>query len=414
LRLIKGHQRIVAIKDDGLNIHRTDHKRHSGTLQWDKSTAERVVQTMRIVSDATPGGAAVVRELLGPTEWDRQRSRPRWQPGYLLAVLEGDRPHGHACLAHERRRIGAAVLDVAVVELVALHAPARAALLGAAVEAAAAAGLAWLALAVAPADAPPGLAVCTLDTGLHMPAAPAPANLVLRPATPDDSEDLTALHAALAATRPLSPERTLADWRWLIAVGGGALQVLEDGRGRVAGYALRDAAGYVAEAHAADAGVGRGLLAALAVQGSVELRLGAAHPLALTALAHGGRLRVQAAAADVVMFCWGVVDSAAALTDLAPELGRRIAESRYRGWRGQINLETAGRTVALIYTGDAVVVQPDPPAPPAIAVKRIALEALPQAWLGYRALADLRADGALQCAEADLGLLDLIFPVLGV
>lgn len=372
------------------------------------------MHTMQIVNDATPIGAAVVRELLGPDSWDRQRSRPRRQPGYMLAVLEGDQPHGHACLAHERRRIGAAVLDVAVVELVALHATARAVLLAAAVEAAAEAGLAWLAMEVAPADAAPGMAACTLDTVLHIPAVPAPANLVLRPATLDDSGDLTALHAALAARMPLSPERTLADWRWLSAIGGGALQVLEDGRGRVAGYGLRAAAGYVAEAYAADAGVGRGLLAALAAQGSVELRLGAAHPLALTALAHGGRLRVQAAAADAVTFCWGVVDLVAALADLAPELGRRIAGSRYRGWRGQINLETAGRTVALICTGDAVIVQPDPPAPPAIAVKRIALEALPQALLGYRALADLRADGALQCAEADLGLLDPLFPVLGV
>jgi hypothetical protein len=364
------------------------------------------METVVTVSDATPEGAALLDTLLNPVELAAQRARPRYQPGYTLAALADGRVVGLARLAHERRRMGAAVLDVAAVTLPA-DATVREALLEPVVVAAATAGLAWLQVADAPADERSGLAVCGLQGRLMLPKLPL-TGAVLRPAMPDDAVDLTALGAALALQTPLSPERTTADWRWMIAMLPAALQVLEDERGRVVGYTVHTLDGAVAEAYTADAGVGRGLLAALGAQGVTVALLGPGHPLVRTALVHGGRLELSGPEAAAPQ--WGVIDLAAALRELAPEFGARLGRSRYQGWAGRIDLELDAVTVALDITATAVRIQANPGGIPDIGVKRIALAALPQVLLGYRSPADLRASGALQCAESDLGLLDILFP----
>ncbi len=411
LRLIKSHQGVVAIKDDGLDLHELNHKPLQSLMQWAKSTARRLMGAISIVSDATPAGTLLLDGLLDPVYLAAQWARPRYQPGYTLAALVDERLLGAAYLSHERRRIGSAVLDVAGVTFHA-DAAARLALLEPIVVAAATVGLPWLQLDIPlEAEVGAGLAICALQFQLQLPPFPASAP-TLRSATLDDWADLTALDAVQATAIPLSRERTAADWRWLITTAGTALQVLEDERGRLVGYALRSAEGDLSEAYAADAGVGRELLAALVAQGIEVGRFGFGHPLAHTALVHGGHLHGQAPALGSVVPHWGVIDLAGALHDLAPELGSRLRNSRYGGWQGRVDLEVAGRNVALVFTGDAVHIEAQPKEVPDVAVKRITLEALPQLLLGYRAVADLRASGKLTCAESDFGLLDILLPTL--
>jgi hypothetical protein len=411
LRLVKGDQRIIAVKNDGLDVHGLDHKSPPGPMQWAKSTARRLLKAMHIVSDMTPAGTAALNPLLDRKTFAAQRAHPRYQPGYTLAALAGGQLLGAAHITHERRRIGAAVLDVATVRIpgeLTLHP----ALLEPVVAAAAAAELAWLQIDLpVTADPLPGLAICRLKSRLqlafHVGRAP-----VLRPAAHADVADLTALGAALAAAAPLSYERTAADWRWLVTTLGDAIQVLEDERGRLAGYAVCGPDPGFSEAYAADAGVGRALLDALSAQGRNEGRLDPGHPLTHTALVHGGRSELSVPGQGHIAPHWGVIDLTAALTDLAPELGVRVRRSRYAGWQGRVQVEVGGRRVGLRLTGEAVEVEQQPVRAPDVAVQRIALSAVPQLLLGYRTVADLRASGALQCAESDFGLLDGLFPVI--
>lgn len=369
------------------------------------------MNSIMFVDDATPADAARLGGLLDPARFAAHRLRPRYQPGYTFAALAGERLLGTAYLAHERRRIGAAVLNVAHVTLQA-DAALQQRLIAQAVSVAAEAGLPWLQVVrPAPAEPLPGLAVCGLQYRLDL-AALTGASARLRPATPDDIADLVALNAALAATVPLAHERTAADWRWLTTTQGETLFVLEDERARIAGYGITCAPDTFREAYAADAAVGRVLLKALAEQGHRIGRLGPSHPLTHGALVHGGQLDAQAAAPSGQIVEWGVIDMAEALRELAAELGRRIGRSRYAGWQGRVALETGGRRVELACAMDSVQVEPHPRAMPDVAVQRIALEALPQVLLGYRTVADLRASRMLQCAESDFGLIDSLLPLL--
>jgi hypothetical protein len=281
------------------------------------------------------------------------------------------------------------------------------ALVQAAVGEAAASGLPFVALldAAPSAFAHLGFAPCLLQHSIALPmlAGAAPA---LRLACQDDAEDVAALADTLDL--PLAPARVAPDWRWLLEAPEGWL-VLEDGRGRAVAYAALDAAGAVVEAAAADAGVARQLVAALANHGIRLLQLSLAHPVARAALLLGGDGRSTVAPAHEPSRLWGVVDLLAALEQLAPALTRRLAYSRYAGWSGVVRLEGEAGEATLHCQTDRVKAEVAG-GPTAVLISGLGLSAAAQLLLGYRAAADLRATGELRCADVDLGLLNVLFP----
>jgi hypothetical protein len=108
----------------------------------------------------------------------------------------------------------------------------------------------------------------------------------------------------------------------------------------------------------------------------------------------------------------GVADLPAMLEALAPELAARLARSRYAGWSGGLRLELdTGRATLLLDDGRVAVVDGTRPAD--VRLRRVTLPALAQLLLGYRAAADLRATGGLDCDDAALGLIDGLFPPTG-
>jgi len=358
--------------------------------------------------EATAGAVAVARQL----------ERPRAQPGFALLARAGQATAGYALLAHTRHRLGAAAVEaLELATLVAGGVAAREALLGAALAAARAAGLPFLALRrAAAAFAEYGLAPAAFSSRLTMPGAPADARL--RPVAPDDLDDLAALHAAAYAALPLSPLRAAPDWRWLLT-GGAALLVHEDGRGRAAAYAqIGPGVGglVVREAGAADGTAARALVSALAAQagearGELALELPPEHIVARAALQLGAELTMRAPDPGEPTRLWGVVDFPAALAALLPELEARLAASRYAGWSGRVAIELGGEPVVVAFTAGRPGLAP-PDRPPDVALRDVGLAALPQLLLGYRDAGDLRAAGDLRCADTDLGLLDALFPAL--
>ena len=173
----------------------------------------------------------------------------------------------------------------------------------------------------------------------------------------------------------------------------------------------------VSEAAAADEGTARELLAGLrswaAGQGSarIELLLPAEHRLAQVALHAGGTLALQAYAGDQPAPLAGVVDLLGVLAALAPELERRLAQSRYAAWEGNLRIETADERLSLVFAGGRVEVI-DGTRPADLRLRKADLAALAQLLLGYRAAADLRATGGLACDDTALGLVDALFPAL--
>lgn len=350
------------------------------------------------------GLAAALGARIGPLTLERQRARPRGGARAALAE-DGGAYHGHALLAHERRRLGDASLDVASVELVAATAAAREPLLAGAVELAAEASLPFLVLRASPAAfAPFGLAPCSLRSRVALP--PSSGDAALRLAGPQDLDDLAALADTVDAVTPLGPARAAPDWRWTLAAPEGWL-VYEDGRGRVAGYGAV-AGDVVYEAAAADAGAARALIAGLAAAGAVALHLPLDHGVARAALLAGGVAEVRPAQGGEEHELWGVVDLAAALGAVAPAMLRRLGRSRYAGWEGAVRLRgPAGSATAR--AGGGVVVVEAGPGPADVTVSELGLAAAAQLLLGYRAAGDLRATGELRCADVDLGLLDILF-----
>lgn len=380
------------------------------------------------VVEAAAGEARAALEALGGAgAVERQLERPRARPGYALLARDGTATAGYALLAHTRYRLGAATIET--LELTALAAggaAAREALLGAALSAAVAAGLPFLSLRRAPAAfAGYGLAPCAYLAHLTLPRLPASPQAEaqagiggLRPAAADDLDDLAALHSAAYAALPLSPLRAAPDWRWLLG-SGAQLLIQEDKRGRVVGYAqLGQGAGslVVREAAAADGGAARALLQALTQQAeaagsSLALELSPGHSVARAALQLGAELVLRAPGPNQTARLWGVVDLAATLDALQPELEARLAGSRYAGWSGRVAIEAASGLAALAWeSGRASLARPD--LPPDVAIRRASLGGLAQLLLGYRDTGDLRATGELAAVDVDLGLLDALFPAL--
>jgi hypothetical protein len=368
---------------------------------------------LEIADAGSPAGWGRLERRLGAAALAKHLARPRSQQGFaIVAGPEG--AAGHLLLAHERRRLGAASLNIGQVMALELDDPGddalRAGLLAAAADAASAAGLMWLRLYGQAAHYRRfGMAAASLQHTLLLPSPPGGAVGGLRPATPADSDDLAALRASDGAAGATDPLRAAAEWRALIAEAN--LLVYDDRLGRAVGYVLV-ADGLVIEAAAADAGVARELLAALGARSSnLQLDLPLGQRVARAAILLGAAARVWAPPDDAPTWLWGVVDLAGALGELRPELIRRLAGSRYAGWAGALSLEGATSAASLRAGGGELWVEAAA-GPPDVRLHRMSLGGMAQLLLGYRAAADLRATGELSCADSDLGLIDSLFPAL--
>lgn len=365
-----------------------------------------------IISDETPAGSAVLAVWFGALRWSAHLARPRWQPGYACGVAVADLVRGGVLLSHERRRIGSALLEVALLE-VAAPLEQYDALIGAAVMRAAEAGFAWVQIHAQPALlAPYGFTPVTCAAQLTLPAQA--QSLPLRTATAADLPDLAALSMAWMGALPLSIERGLPEWRWLITHAAERVALLEDRHGRVVGYGVRDGFGVVREAVAAEAGLGARLLGALAAHWHAPIALGPAHPLVRDVVVAGGSVQVQRHPANAFTALWGVLDLRAALQELSPLLRQRLAASPYHDWRGSITFVAEASMVAVQI--NALEWQITRSAYPRgdLVVWQISLRGMAQLCLGFQSAASLRAQGELDCADHELGVLDVLFPVLPI
>ena len=374
-------------------------------LAWDLRAATPADAAPLRAFAAAQGGAALAA-------LERHRQQPRGRPALTRLALHSGAIAGYALLAHRRLRVGIATVEAGAIDaLVApgLPADAREMLLGDCLGALFEEGLPLALWAGAAAELGAyGFAPYQLAATVELPASPGPADK-LRPATPGDAEALAALYAASYDQLPLAELRAAPDWRAWSAEN--TALVLEDRQGRVLGYAAPGPVGW-AEAAAADAGVARALLAALgAPEEAARLVLPAQHPVARAAVQMGGVATQRAPTPAERAPLAGVIDLAGLLAQLAPEIEQRLARSRYAGWSGHVRLELATERVTLMMDAGRVSVA-DGTRPADVRVRRVELPALAQLCLGYRAAADLRATGGLDCDAAELALLDVLLPAL--
>jgi Sterol carrier protein domain len=350
---------------------------------------------------------------------------PRYRPA-LTRIAERDGAIiGYALIGHRRLRLGAALLEVGAIQILGAHGDAVdfTALLGDCLGALIDEGLPLALIRGATAVYMPfGFAPYRFGAVTELELAGVSSHDSLRPATPDDLDDLAALYEASYHNISLAEVRAAPDWRAWLAAGHTAL-ALEDSRDRVAAYAAiepRDAQGTlpIVEAAAADAGAARGLCAALAAYAqtlgaqSLAFALAPAHTVARAALHLGGMAQIRAThedAEDAALA--GIVDLPTILEALAPEFEQRLAGSRYSGWSGNLRVEIETERITLAFdAGRATVIDGSRPAD--LRLRQVTLPALAQLLLGYRAAADLRATGGLNCDDMALGLIDGLFPVL--
>jgi hypothetical protein len=373
-----------------------------------------------------------------PRDLDRHLARPRYRPA-LTRIAERDGAIvGLALLAHRRLKQGAATLEIGTITH--LYTPDDGedftALLGDCLGALLAEGMP---LATIQGDMASygafGFAPYTFSATveLNLDGLRQDENR-LRPASEADLDDLAALYVSSYHNQSLAEARVLPDWRAWLAEGHSVL-ALEDGRGRVIGYAALTTNDQrpttdvsplvvgrwslvVAEAAAADAGAARSLVVALAAHARTHglqrltLSLAPAHIIAQAALHLGGTARIDATAEQARgVSLAGVVDLPGMLKTLAPEFERRLAASRYAGWSGNLRVEIETERITLAFDqGRASVIDGSRPAD--VRLRQIALPGLAQLCLGYRAAADLRATGGLACDDSALGLIDALFPVV--
>jgi predicted N-acetyltransferase YhbS len=340
----------------------------------------------------------------------RHTMHPRGQPELIQVAVEGGAIVGCTMAAHIRLRLGAAVLECGSLILVVpeqrkwLAEP----LLGACLPALADQGAGLVLMQGSALEfAELGLMPYRYHEALTLPQnIPEEGRVALRPATPDDRNDLAALYDAMYAAMPLSELRTQADWRvWPY----NQTLILEDTRRRAVAYLYRTH-GAIVEAAAADAGAARSLLMALGSE-RPSLNLPAAHPVVRAALQLGGELRTRSYRPEQEAPLAGVLDVSEALDQLVPELASRLASSRYAGWEGVVRLETEGDWVGIAFEGsNASVIAGSVAAD--LRLRRVSLTGLAQLLLGHRAVSDLRATGDLSCDDTALGLLEAVFPVV--
>jgi hypothetical protein len=384
-----------------------------------------------IISGAdTPGALAGLRAFVaargqtaGPT-LERHLAQPRYRPALTRVAMRAGEVVGYALIDHHRLRLGAATLESGRLKaldtrLSQADPPLFAAILGDCLGVLVQEQLP-LALLSGPAESyvPFGFAPYRyhMDVSLALREGTPGTAPTLRPAAENDLEDLAALYDATYRTLPLSAVLTASDWRSRLA-GGDRLLAIEDNQRRVVAYCSVEPEHErlaLPEAAAADAGAARALCRALQAlaqaQGRkiLQMALSPWLPVAQAALHLGGEGRLSATNQTSLA---GVVDLPMLLAALAPELEQRLAGSRYAGWSGNLRVEIATERITLaLETGRVTIIDGSRPAD--LRLRNVALPALAQLLLGYRATADLRATGGLACDDSALGLLDALFPVV--
>jgi hypothetical protein len=353
--------------------------------------------------------------------------QPRYRPAFTRIAERAGRIAGYALLGHERLRLGAATLEcgrIAALDPTQDDPGAFIALLGDCLRALAEEGLPLALLDGSPADYGAfGFAEYRFSSAVNCRPLDLPQGAPVRPVHDQDREDIAALYEASYGQLPLTQIRAAPDWRHWLA-GERASWALEDARGRLIAYAAGDshpaqqphAPLAIHEAAAADAGAARSLCLALLRQAreqavQVQLHMSPWHALAQAALQLQGQLTLTAPGPYGRLQLAGVVDLPLLLEALAPELERRLKHSRYAGWSGNLRLELETERIVVAFAdGRASVIDGSRPAD--LRLRRMDLPALAQLCLGYRAVADLRATGGLDCDESALGLLDALFPVV--
>ena len=373
---------------------------------------------------------AAARGVAAVSALERHLARPRYRPAFTRIAERAGQIAGYALLGHERLRLGAATLEAG--QLATLEVGRAqddpsvfAALLGDCLGVLAEEGLPLALLHGSAADYGPfGFAEYCFSSAVTCWDLDQQPGDRLRPVRAQDLEDIAALYEASYSRLPLTQIRAAPDWRdWL--AGDRAIWGLEDARGRLVAYAAivsraaEDPRAIldVHEAAAADAGVARALAVALLGHAQqhgnaqVQMRLSPWHVLAQAALQLRSHLSLATAKPANHMQLAGVVDLPLLLEALAPELERRLKHSRYGGWSGNLRVELeTERIVVAFAAGQATVIDGSRPAD--LRLRRLTLPALAQLCLGYRAAADLRATGGLDCDDSALGLLDALFPVV--
>ncbi len=360
-----------------------------------------------------------IYDKFGSTEvrlLDEHLQRPRYLPDFTRIVEQDGQIVGYVLIAHTRLRLGGTVVEAGTLQRVMMQDAGQAerlhSVLGDCMRVLLENGIPLaLVHASLPAYAEFGFAQYRYTYLVKGWQAPERAP-VLRAIHEYDLEDVSALYDVTYRYTPLSAVRSAPDWRTWLSEHPSAV-VMEDGRGRCVAYAVHNQqdTSSVIEAAAADAGVARTLLAALAArEPSLQLSLGPQHPISLAALQLGATARITTSTSGDGDLA-GVVDLPGILEALRPAFDTRLARSRYADWSGNIRIEIDTERVTLAcVNGRTEVIDGSRPAD--VRLRRVTLPALVQTCLGYRGVADLRATGELDCDDSTLGLLDTLFPVV--
>jgi predicted N-acetyltransferase YhbS len=361
---------------------------------------------------------------------ERHLARPRYRPAFTRVAQRAGELAGYALIGHERLRLGTATLEAGRIAVLAVSPEQRdggvfEALLGDCLRVLVEEELPLALLHGSATEYGPfGFAEYGFISTAEFSNAGQEQGGILRSVSEDDLEDLAALYESCYGRLPLAAIRAAPDWRsWL--GGDDDVRGLEDSRGRLVAYAMVRPSSEadvqpimgVAEAAAADAGAARSLCQALLGRAhaarceSVRLALSPWHPVARAALYLGGTIWLECPRPSNKMPLAGVAELPMLLEALVPEFERRLAGSRYDGWSGNLRVEIETERVTLaLDAGRATVIDGSRPAD--LRLRQVALPALAQLLLGYRAAADLRATGGLACDDSALGLLDTLFPVV--
>jgi len=355
---------------------------------------------------------------------ERHLARPRYRPALTRIAERAGQIAGYALIGHERLRLGAATLEVGRIAALALtpaeHEPNEfTALLGDCLGVLVEEGLPLATLHGPAGDFGPfGFAEYRFNSVAKCWNLDREGHDSLRPVVEADLDDLAALYATSYGQLPLTEIRAAPDWRHWLA-GDQAAWGLEDARGRLVAYAAiseqSTATLDIPEAAAADAGAARSLCTALLGRSQkqgcaqIRLRLSPWHVVTQAALQLWSQLSLTASKPDNRTPLAGVVDLPLLLEALVPEFDRRLAQSRYAGWSGNLRMEIETERITLAFAeGRATVIDGSRPAD--LRLRQITLPALAQLCLGYRVAADLRATSGLACDDSALGLLDALFP----
>ncbi len=343
------------------------------------------------------------RAIVDPDVWQRHRSHPRFQPEFCLLALAEDKPVGAALINHTRWRRQRARFEVADVTIIDRGDPAIIeALLAAAADVAAMAGLAWLRCHLAPGVAQRwGMVAATLIGQV----AWAGGTNQVAPATSADLADLLALGLDAPAPQSVSRLRYEPDWRWQLVYNPPL--ALRDRREQVIGY-VELTGNRVLDGRAVDAAAARALLEALPATAH-ELWVAPDHPLAQTAVELGATLTARRADNDSIIPLWSVIHPLAALAAHQDALTARLTASAYSGWNGSVTLEGEWGTVSLICAADGVKARVEA-TDSDITLHHVSSSGLAELLLGRRSASDLSATGDLRCARSELALLDILFP----